>query len=293
MDVLGLVGLTPLMALTSGRPEIAIALIDGPVNIDHPDFAPGVFREVASSTIACTRKTSAACLHGTLVAGILSACRGSAAPAICPDCTVLVRPIFPEASEPETSAPATTPEELAAAIIDVIEAGANIINLSVGLLHPTTVGIAHLHAALDYATRRNVICVAAAGNQGEIGGSSLTSHPWVIPVAACDANGRPFAGSNFGRSIGRGGVLAPGTNILSLGPSGGRVTFGGTSAAAPFVTGALALIWSLIPTAHAADLRFALTNPTLARRRSIVPPLLDAWGAYQRLAARSNYRFAS
>jgi len=291
VDVLRLVGLTPLMALTSGRPEIAVALIDGPVNINHPDFAPGVFREVASSAITCARNTSAACIHGTLVAGILSARRGSAAPAICPDCTLLVRPIFPEGSAHDGGTPSATPEELAAAMIDVIDAGARIINLSVGLLHPTSAGIAHLHAALDYATRRNVICVAAAGNQGEIGGSILTSHPWVIPVAACDIHGRPVAGSNFGRSIGRCGVLAPGMNVTSLGPSGATTAFGGTSAAAPVVTGTLALIWSLIPTARAADLKLALT--TDMPRRPIIPPLLDAWGTYQRLAIRSGYCFAS
>ena len=34
---LDLVGLSALMASVSGRPEIAIGLIDGPVALDHPD----------------------------------------------------------------------------------------------------------------------------------------------------------------------------------------------------------------------------------------------------------------
>jgi hypothetical protein len=44
--------------------------------------------------------------------------------------------------------------------------------------------------------------VAAAGNQGTVGGTVITSHPWVIAVAACDANGKPLNGSNLGSSIG-------------------------------------------------------------------------------------------
>ncbi len=293
MDATGLAGLTPLMALTSGRPEIAVALIDGPVNVDHPDFVARNFRELAGNSMTCIRSDSAACMHGTSVAGILAARRGSAAPAICPNCTVMIRPIFPEISEHGRQTPSATPEELAAAVIDVIEAGARIINLSVGLLHPTPTGTAHLLDALDYATRRNVICVAAAGNQGEVGGSTLTSHPWVIPVAACDAGGRLLAGSNFGRSIGRNGILAPGANIISLGPAGSTIAFSGTSAAAPFVTGTLALLWSLVPAAQAVDLRLALTNTRSAPRRSVIPPLLDAWGAYRRLTVRSSQRLAS
>ena len=47
---------------------------------------------------ASARMSSAACVHGTFVAGILSAKRGSAAPAVCPDCTLLVNPVFSEAA---------------------------------------------------------------------------------------------------------------------------------------------------------------------------------------------------
>jgi hypothetical protein len=39
LNVLDLVNLTPLMELTSGRSEIVIGLVDGPVVIGHPDLA--------------------------------------------------------------------------------------------------------------------------------------------------------------------------------------------------------------------------------------------------------------
>ena len=48
--------------------------------------------------------------------------------------------------------------------------------------------------------------VAAAGNQGTLGSSAITRHPWVIPVVACDLRGRPMNESNLGSSIGRRGL---------------------------------------------------------------------------------------
>jgi hypothetical protein len=77
--------------------------------------------------------------------------------------------------------------------------------------------------------------VAAAGNQGMVGSSTITSHSWVIPVAACNGQGWPLRESNLGGSIGRRGLSAPGENVTSLGTNGKPRTFGGTSAAAPFV----------------------------------------------------------
>ena len=39
----------------------------------------------------------------------------------------------------------------------------------------------------------------------------------LIPVAACDLQGRPLNESNLGSSIGRRGLMAPGVAITSLG----------------------------------------------------------------------------
>jgi hypothetical protein len=47
------------------------------------------------------------------------------------------------------------------------------------------------------------------------------------------------------------------------------------------VTGAVALLWSEFPTASAAVVKFAVTQPRIPRRPTVVPPLLDAWTAYQ------------
>jgi len=221
MSPLDLIKIAPLMDRTSGRPEVNIGLIDGPVSIQHPDLASGRLREISGSEGACKSASSGACRHGTFVAGILSANRGSPAPAICPGCTLLIRPIFAETLSGGDRMPSATPRALAAAIVECVEAGARVINLSLGLAQPSGKEEVPLEQALDRALRRGAIVVAAAGNQGALGSSVLTRHPWVIPVVAYDLSGRPTSESNLGGSIGRRGLGAPGDGVTSLATEGG------------------------------------------------------------------------
>jgi subtilisin family serine protease len=291
MNPLDLVKLTELMARTSGSPGVTIGLIDGPVVMHHPELAGDVLREIAGVNGAtCTEANSAACVHGTFVAGILSAKRDSSAPAICPGCTVLVRPLFTEGTIGRDQMPTATPKELAAAIVECIDAGARIINLSLALALPSTGEEPLLEEALNLAVKRGVIVAAAAGNQGTIGGSAITRHPWVIPVVACDLRGRPLNQSNLGGSIGRRGLSAPGDGIRSLGAAGQSLTLGGTSVAVPFVTGAAALLWSEFPSATAARIKLAMAGASTHRRASVVPPLLDAAMAYRTLSSSNPRR---
>ena len=293
MSSLQLVKLIALMERTSGSPEVKIGLVDGPVVARHPDLAGRSIRELSGhQSASCTRAQSVACRHGTYVAGILSARRDSPAPAICPGCTLLVSPIFSETRTGSDAGPSATPGELAVAIVDCITAGARVINLSLGLAPPATVGERALQEALQEAVRHGVLVVAAAGNQGALASSAITRHPWVIPVVACEEDGRPVRASNLGASIGHRGLRAPGDRITSLSPDGRYVTAGGTSAAVPFVTGTIALLWSEFPTAAATQIRLALLQPAPGRRASVVPPLLDAAAAYRYLATSSANRSA-
>ena len=96
MVPLELAKLTALMERATGSREVKIGLIDGPVVTQYPDLAGEHLREIPGNKGAtCTQASSAASLHGTFVAGILSAKRTSPAPAIRPNCTLLIRPISP------------------------------------------------------------------------------------------------------------------------------------------------------------------------------------------------------
>lgn len=298
MDPLEQVRLRSLMDISTGKPEVVIGLIDGPIDFRHRAFEGSNISTVKGSHYAaCRSANSVACMHGTFIAGMLCTKRSSAAPAICPDCRLLLYPIFSEEEkenglDSKKSAalllPSTTPKELSNAIIETVNAGAKIINISAGLSTSSLVSYGELEDAYDYAMRKGIIVVAAAGNQGNIGGyRSILSHQWVIPVAACNEQGRLDSMSNFGPSIGRHGVMAPGVNITSTSPNGGYSKMNGTSFAAPFVTGAIALLWSIMSSkATAPEIRRSMTGTI--PHRAIVPPLLDAYRAYKDL--KNHYK---
>ena len=274
------------MAVARGRHEVVVGLLDGPVVVSHPDLNSEHIRVLPNGEQgACARTSSAACRHGTFVAGILLARRGSPAPAICSDCSLLVRPIFAEASVEAELGPTATPEQLATAIAECVDAGAWVLNLSSAMGQPSTRAEPVLREALDYAAARGVLVVAAAGNQGLVGSSVITRHPWVIPVVGYGLDERPMAASNLGSSMGRRGLGAPGEGVISLASEGEPLTLAGTSFAAAFVTGTAALLWSQFPDATAGEVRCAVVHSGHQRRTTVTPPLLDAWQAYQMLSA--------
>jgi subtilisin family serine protease len=285
MDPLQRVMLAPLMALTAGSAQVVIGLIDGPVAKDHPGFAgASVLEFAATPSEVCSLVSSAACRHGTAVAGMLCASRQFLLSAICPGCTLLVRQIFSASGNETGGVPNAEPEALAGAISDCIGAGASVLNLSVSLGDASRSAADTLSEALNYAARRDVLVVAAAGNDGTIYSSAITRHPWVIPVTACGRADVPLGTSNLSSSVGRRGLLAPGERITSLGPNGQLMSLSGTSFAVPFVTGSIALLWTVFPDASAAEVRVAIV-PQTSHRAAIVPPMLNATAAYQRLAA--------
>lgn len=285
MVPLELVKLTGLMDRTSGRPVVKIGLIDGPVSTGHPELARESIREIPGRNSTCAHWNSIACSHGTFVAGILAAKRGSTAPAICPGCLLLIRPIFSERATLDDPVPSATPLDLATAIHECIDAGARVINLSLAVAGPPFRAERALNEALDRALSRNVIIVAAAGNQGNVGSTAITRHPWVIPVVACHLSGAPLNESNLGKSIGRRGLRAPGSSVSSLSALRQPVTLSGTSIAAPFVTGTIALLWSEFPAATASEIKLAVSATNQFRRPAVSPPLLNAAAAYNSLLA--------
>ena len=289
---ISLVRLRSLMNRSSGDAAVGVAIIDGPVALEHPQLSHANVEAVsADCRAACARADNEACVHGTFVAGILGASRDSSAPGICPECTLLVRPVFTDGGAANRRGAQATLDEVATAVIECVDAGAHIINISASLAEPSCTNERCINDALSHAMRRGRIIVVAAGNQGAIGSSVITRHPWVIPVIACDSNGRPTADSNLSHSIGRRGVAAPGEEICSLASRGGLQHFSGTSAAAPFVSGACALLWSVFPRARGNGIRSAILHrPT--RRGMLVPPILDAEMAFALLGGM-NQRVAS
>ena len=82
------------------------------------------------------------------------------------------------------------------------------------------------------------------------------SYPTVIAVGAVDSGGQRADFSQTGPYL---GLVAPGVNVVSIGPRGpGQWQGNGTSYAAPFVTGTAALVRAYHPQLTAAQVRHRL-----------------------------------
>ena len=118
--------------------------------------------------------------------------------------------------------------------------GADVINLSVGG------GLSSIiDEAVAYAIAKNIIVVAAAGNDKRDAGHDSPAHlAECITVSAVDKNLKPASFSNFGEGV---DLAAPGVDIKSCVPGGGYRTKRGTSMAAPHVSACAAMLRSEFP----------------------------------------------
>ena len=66
--------------------------------------------------------------------------------------------------------------------------------------------------------------------------------------------------SNFGPSIGNRGLMAPGVSITSTYPGGQYTHMNCTSSGAPFVTGGIALLWSIFPNVALGAIKHSITT---------------------------------
>jgi hypothetical protein len=137
------------MDLTSGRGEITVGIIDGPASTHHPAFSGSKIHEIEGGLPAsCLAEASLACVHGTCVIGMLASNRASGAPAICPGCSFIIRPVFAGTADSDDRMPVCSPVELAKAIVECVDAGTNVINVSAALVRSSLPGERELVQAL-------------------------------------------------------------------------------------------------------------------------------------------------
>lgn len=225
----------------SGDPRIAIAVLDGPVDLAHPCFAGGALETPLGQPAFAADFRAAA--HGTHVASLIFGQRGSVVEGIAPGCRGLIIPIFTDRGDGRGLA--CSQLDLARAILAAIENGAQFINISGGQLSPSGAPEPMLAQAIERCARRNVLIVAAAGNDGCDCLHVPAAAPSVLAVGAMGKDGAPLDSSNFGAAYLTQGLLAPGEDILGAAPGGGTARRTGTSYATPYVTGQAALLASL------------------------------------------------
>jgi cyanobactin maturation PatA/PatG family protease len=226
--------------LGQGDSRVRIAVLDGPVDISHPCLQGAKLTQL-QTLVNPTSFYSRAATHGTHVASIIFGQPGGAVLGIAPNCTGLLVPIF--SGEAPDGGLACSQLDLARAILLAAENGAQVINISGGQLTPSGEPEPILSQAIASCLKRNVLIVAAAGNDGCECLHIPAAAPSVLVVGAMDQDGNPIMSSNWGEAYRTQGILAPGMDVLGAVP-GGTARKSGTSFAAPFVSGLIGLLLS-------------------------------------------------
>jgi len=217
---------------------ITIAVLDGPVDASHACFEGADLVTLPTLVTDTVRQDGKMSSHGTHVASIIFGQPNRGLAGIAPQCRGVVIPIFAD------DRCNTTQLDMARAIEQAANAGAQVINISGGQLTDAGEADGWLTNAVRLCQEKNILIVAAAGNDGCDCLHVPAALPNVLAVGAMDARGHPLDFSNWGSTYQQQGILAPGQNILGAKPGGGTERLDGTSFATPIVSGIVALLLS-------------------------------------------------
>ena len=226
---------------------ITVAVIDSGIDTDHPDFRGRISdrsydatndRVVSDFGLEVIEDEDG---HGTSVAGIIAAGMndGVGITGIAPEVELIVIKC-----ETDGKGHFLRSSDLVFGLAYAIECDVDVVNMSFG----TNQNVFSKYTKL--AVDSDIICVAAAGNDG----SAMPNYPAadenVIGVGALDMGSWTLADySNYGFSL----VLAPGTAYTTA-LNGGYQSATGTSISSPVVASAVALYLSQNPYTQFAEM---------------------------------------
>ena len=244
-------GFTEAWGTTRGA-GVKVAIIDTGVDGSLPDLVGSVVGGTDVSGLGSPNgqtPVGEGSEHGTLVASLLAG-RGSEGDAgiigVAPEASLLSVSLAFGSS----GATVSNDDQIAEGIRWAVDNGASVINMS--LTRNTLDWPESWDSAFLYAFERDVVVVAAAGHRGsgttEVGAPATI--PGVLTVAGVNRNkSASFDASSQGITI---SVAAPSEKLVGPMPEGGYVQWDGTSAAAPIVSGLVALVRSAYPDLDAA-----------------------------------------
>ena len=242
-------GNNPLLLKTSGGAGISVAVLDTGVYKSHLDLKNRIgqckdFTSFKKPIIdgQCEDKNG----HGTHVSGIIAAdggTDGKGVYGVAPEATLFSYKVCGNNGS-------CWSDDIAIAIRNATDSGANIINMSLGSDSESSL----IADAVSYAVDKNVLVVAAAGNDGpDVESIDYPgANPNVIAVGAFDVTQTIADWSSRGANLTTTPYVveekdvefaAPGVIIESTWNSGGYVILSGTSMATPHVAGLAAKLW--------------------------------------------------
>jgi subtilisin len=239
----------------SGGAGVNVAVLDSGVYIDHPDLDVSICVDTTKRGVkqGCNDNNG----HGTHVAGTIAAnggADGSGIYGVAPEATLMAIKVCGASGS-------CWSDDMAEAIYYATDNGANIISMSIGSDSESSL----IRDAIDYATAKGVLVVAAAGNDGPADGSIdyPGANAKVVAVAALDSEEIVADWSSRGLNDGDYVVeenevelAAPGVAVESTYKDGCYALKSGTSMATPHVSGLAAKLWQ----GSAASTRMYLQN---------------------------------
>lgn len=270
-------------AVSTGDPDVRIAIVDDGIQSSHPMFEGRIVD--AYNVFTQDNRLSLGDGHGTHVAGLAA---GSdcflekGASGVAPNCRIIPVQVFDNGACPLSA--------WISGIMYAIHHGADVVNMSIG---PTLPDLSNLPEAQQeeiarsefkneevlwrrvckLAAEKNCILVFAAGNDHIL--SSIppeNRNKSAITVSAVDSKLRATDFTNYGSGA---DISAPGAGINSSFPTSTLKMQDGTSMAAPIVSGVVALMKSVKRNITVEQVGNVLYN-TGAKVRGNVPPMVLA-----------------
>ncbi|MGE8204651.1 S8 family serine peptidase [Heyndrickxia sp. NPDC080065] len=233
-----------LQALVKKRnlKDTLIAVVDSGVDNTLTDLKDSVRMDIGKNFVDKSASPMDDNGHGTHVSGIIAAAadNGYSMEGINQHAKIMPVKVLDASGSGDT-------EQIAYGIKYAVDHGAKVINLSLGGKYSRV-----LEYVLQYAASKNVVVVAATGNDGQLGISYPGSSKYVISVGATNTLDIVSDYSNYGKEI---DLVAPGTNIPSLVPDGNVTYMSGTSMATPHVAAVAGLLLSKNPKLKVSDIR--------------------------------------
>lgn len=219
--------------VSKGAEQVIIGVVDTGVDLNHPDLQGRLL--TGYNTISPNSRPSDDVGHGTHVAGIISANVNNREGIAGMTWNNKIMPV-----KALDQSGAGTSYSVAEGIIWAADHGAKVINLSLGNYADAN----FLHEAIKYAYNKDIVIVAATGNDNTERAGYPAAYPEVLSVSATNYNMERAPFSNYGDYI---DVMAPGESIASTYPNNQYAALSGTSMASPHVAALAGLIRSVNP----------------------------------------------
>ncbi|MET7641930.1 type VII secretion-associated serine protease mycosin [Streptomyces sp. NPDC005438] len=249
---------------TKGK-GITVAVLDTGVDGDHPDLRGSVLKGRDLVGLGAQRGSDSWARHGTAMAGTIAGHghgkgRKEGLLGIAPQARVLpVRVLLEDDDPSRPQARRKHRNTVAEGIRWAADHGADVINLSLGDDSGGARPAPAEDAAVRYALGKGVSVVASAGNGGNKGDhtSYPAAYPGVIAVAAVD---RRSARASFSTRRWYTTVSAPGKDVAIPRAGGGYFEGWGTSLAAAYTSGVVALVRAAHPDLSPAQVKKLLAD---------------------------------